>query len=262
MRPLFLFSLARSGSSIAAYAGGSPWRLPVADEILGPWDRTGPPYHYPSSQARLVEDFKAAGHTLTPEVVSAARQVLREIGTRHAEGGAGAFGARGVVIFKWPHLRPAPDAWREAFPEGSAAYLIRNPLHRLNSLIARGWTGSFGPKFDLERFVQFAKWWTQQPHRLAYDTLSRDPGAFFSALWTAWGLAHGAGELAQAAAYTRTRYHGDSGRTSDMQAGPVMSERRFVLPREAVSLYLEHPFARGFMEEMGWPVRPEDYGIT
>lgn len=256
MRPLFLFSLARSGSSIAAYAGAAPWSLPIADEVLGPWDRTGPPYHYPPSQARLVEAFKAEGHRLTPEVVRATRAVLGEIGAAHGAGGAAA------IVFKWPHLRPAPEAWREAFPDGRAAYLIRNPLHRLNSLIARGWTKSFGPKFDLERFVQFAKWWQAQPHRLVYDDLSRAPAAFFRALWQGWGLDHGEDEVAQATEYTRSRYHGDSGRSSPVEAGPVLSERRFVLPAEAVRLYLDHRFAREFMERMGWSVRAEDYGVS
>ena len=62
IRVAWVFVLARSGSSITAYAAAAPWDLPVADEIMGPWDRTGEPYNFPPEQARLVEMFRPRRH--------------------------------------------------------------------------------------------------------------------------------------------------------------------------------------------------------
>ena len=109
--------------------------------------------------------------------------------------------------------------------------------------------------------MQFAKWWREQPHRLTYDLLKSDPQAFFGALWRGWELEFAEADVDRAAAYARTQYHGDSGKASARGDEPVLSERRFVLPPEAVRLYLNHRFVRGFMESMGWSVNAEDYGV-
>ncbi|MFG0326247.1 MAG: hypothetical protein ACF8SC_03140 [Phycisphaerales bacterium JB037] len=250
-RTVWLFALARSGSSIAAYASAAPWNLPVADEVLGPWDRTGEPYRYPPSQASLVELFKAEGHALTPAVVDAARATLAEIR-----------GSAPTVISKWPHLRPPPDEWRRAFAGEPAVYLIRNPLHRLNSLHRRGWTTSFGPKQDLDRYRQYARWWLEQPHRVSFDQFKADPRAFFTAVWTGWEFEFTDRDLDAAEKYARKHYHASSKVVEGKPRGAVFSERRFELPREAIDLYLGDPFIQEFMSTMQWSTDPADYGFA
>ncbi len=54
----WLFSMIRSGSSIAAYAAAAPFRGIVADEIFGPWVRTGPHYKFPPEQQTVTELFR------------------------------------------------------------------------------------------------------------------------------------------------------------------------------------------------------------
>ncbi|MCB9844971.1 MAG: hypothetical protein H6811_03145 [Phycisphaeraceae bacterium] len=250
-RVYWLMSLARSGSSVTAYAAASPWRWPVADEIMGPWDRTGEPYRYPNMQAELVELFKRDGHLLTERVVDLANRVLTQI----ADG-------REAIISKWPHLRPSPEDFRGAFPEDRFVYLIRNPLHRLNSLHRRGWTGSFGPNQDLLRYRQFAQWWLEQPGRLAYDQLKDDPRGFFAALFGAWGIPCDARDIDTATSYARQNYHASSLERSDRPAGGVLSETEFALPREAFDLYLSDPTITQLMRSMGWSLDPADYGAA
>lgn len=255
LRIVWLFGLARSGTSVAAYGAAAPWHLPVADEVMGPWDRTAEPYHYPKDQARLVELFKAQGHTLTAPVVELTNRVFAQIAAK-----ADPAPTRRVLISKWPHLRPAPDDFRDAFPGQPGAYLIRNPLHRLNSLHARGWTGSFGPRQDLGRFTQYARWWLKQPGRLTYDQFRADPAAFFTRLYEIWNLEHTQADVAAAVAYTGGHYHASSRQTSAAPAAGVLSETRFALPDEAFDLYLGDPFVRDFMAQMGWSTDPADYG--
>jgi len=247
-RVVWLYSLARSGSSVVAYASGAALGHAVADEILGPWDRTGPPYGYPPEQAELVRLFKASGHELTDEVVELTNRVLAMIA-----------GPSGVVISKWPHLRPSPGAWRGAFPDHASAALIRNPLHRLNSLHRRGWTGAFGRNQDLDRFRQFARWWSERDVSLTYDQFKADPRAFFRRLWTGWGLEFDQPALDRAVAYAREHYHASSRVIDGRPEGLVLSEREFALPEQALSLYLGDGVVRRFMERMGWSTDPADY---
>ncbi len=248
---VWLHSLARSGSSITVYAAAAPWQHAVADEIIGPWDRTGAPYWYPRSQRRLVRLFKQRGHELTPDVVDLTNRVLSQIA-----------GTTGVVISKWPHLRPAPEVFDRAFPNDRRAYLIRNPLHRLNSLYRRGWLGSISAEHDFHRYAQFARWWREQEHRLTYDELRADPRAFFSRLFDAWGWDHDQTHVEGAVAYMRQNYHASSAEKSDASGGGVLSEREFALPEEAIDRYLSDPFMVDFMQEMGWSTDPADYGAT
>lgn len=226
----------------------------MADEVFGPWDRTGEPYNYPPTQRELMEKHKEAWPRICDETRDLANGLFDEL--------AGAEGSgTGVVIAKHPHLKPSPEEWARAFPDDPKVYLIRNPLHRLNSLHARGWTASFGPSQDLDRFKQFAAWWRQQPHRLAYDDLKADAHAFFRRLFEAWDLAHEPADVERAVAYTRGHYHASSkvlGERSP-EAG-VLSEKRFALPAEAFDLYLKDPFIVELMEEMGWSMDPDDYG--
>jgi hypothetical protein len=57
----WLFSMIRSGSSIAAYAAAAPFGGVVADEIFGPWVRTGPYYKFPPEQRTVTELFRTSG---------------------------------------------------------------------------------------------------------------------------------------------------------------------------------------------------------
>ncbi len=248
VRVVWLHALARSGSSVAVYAAAAPWGHVVADEVMGPWDRTGGPYNYPPSQKDLVELFKAEGHALTPAVVELAGRVFAELA-----------GPSGVVVSKWPHLRPSPEEFDGAFPVRRSVYLIRNPLHRLNSLHKRGWTKAFGPKQDLDRYRQYAQWWETREHRVTFDEFKADPASFFRKLWDAWGFEHGEAELATALAYCEQNYHESSLKKSERPEGGIYSEASFALPREAIELYLNDPYIAGFMRERGWSVDPADY---
>lgn len=269
---VWLFSLARSGSSVAVYSAAAPWGHAVGDELLGPWDRTGAPYNYPARQKDLAELYRARDHTLAPDVVSLFNQVAAELNLRSgtpsiAVGGVdpasrASNGPTNVVISKHPHLRPGPDEFRAAFPGVKFVYLIRNPLHRLNSMHARGWNKSFGPNQDLDRYKQFAKWWLAQPIRHSYDQFKAQPRAFFRGLYTAWGLEFGDEHVDAAVEYSKQHYHDSSLEMSDRDPSKgVLSETKFALPREALDLYLKDPFIVDLMTEMGWSMEPEDYGI-
>ncbi len=248
---VWLHSLARSGSSITVYAAAAPFSYIVADEVIGPWDRTGPPYRYPKAQRELVELFKASDHKLTDEVVAKTNDLFEQI-----------VGPSGVVISKWPHLRPEPEVFDRAFPNDRRAYLIRNPLHRLNSLYRRGWLKSIGPNHDLLRYKQFAKWWRAQPHRLAFDELRAEPRRFFSKLYRAWGFASDESHIEQAIGYMERNYHASSLEKSKSPNAGLLSEREFALPPEALDAYLGDPFIVEFMTEQGWSTDPADYGGT
>lgn len=248
---VWLHSLARSGSSITVYAAAAPWKHAVADEVIGPWDRTGAPYHYPREQRDLVDLFKAGDHRLTDRVVDLTNSVLTSLANESA-----------VVISKWPHLRPEPEEFSRAFPNDARVYLIRNPLHRLNSLHRRGWTTSFGPNQDLLRYKQFARWWLAQPHRLSYDELRSDPRAFFRRLYSAWEMPFDEAQIESAVRYMEDNYHASSLERSRKPRGAVLSEREFALPDEALDLYLNDPFILDLMREMGWSTNPADYGGT
>ena len=144
----WVFGLARSGSSITAYAAAAPWNLPVADEIMGPWDRTGEPYNYPPEQAKLVEMFKASHARLTPEIATLTRSLLTGLTEQSSSD---------RVVSKHPHLRFTPEEFAEFFPMDRGIWLIRNPLRRLASIHARGWTSIIRPNHDLDYFREYAE---------------------------------------------------------------------------------------------------------
>ncbi|MCA9271754.1 MAG: sulfotransferase [Phycisphaerales bacterium] len=249
----WVFGLARSGSSITAYASAAPWGLPVADEIMGPWDRTGEPYNYPPEQARLVEMFKASQSRLTPEVAAQTRKLLEELARKQ--------GADRIVS-KHPHLRFTPEEMIEQFPSDRGVWLIRNPLRRLASIHARGWTSIVRPNHDLDYFREYAERWLNLPddRTLVFESLKRDPRAYFGKIYSAWGWAYTEADIDKAIAYQRAKYHGASGEVeADHTPRDAVSERARSVPTEAVELYLRDPFMRDLFNRLGWSLRKYDY---
>lgn len=237
---------------MAAYAAAAPWRVPVADEVFTSFeDRTKPPYNFPESQRRLRELYLSVGERLTPEVCDLAEDVLASI--------ARAAGSDRVVS-KHPHDVIDTSEFRAAFPHHRAVHLLRNPLHRLNSIYRRGWQAIMGDGHDLARFTKIARRWQEAEHRVTFDALRSDPGAFFGTIWRAWGWAYGEAELSAAVAYQRTNYHASSAKLSPRKRpSRLYSEGRFVVPRDVVDMYLGDPFVRGLMERVGWPTEAAAY---
>lgn len=248
----WLFSMARSGTSAVCYAAAAPFGLAVADEPFGPWDRTIEPFRHPATQKELMGAFAEADRRLTPRVVELAERLFEEMGS-----GAG----RGVIC-KIPHVHPSPEDFERAFPGHRAIWLMRNPLHRINSLYARGWLPSLGANHDLERFRIFAARWLARPERerFVYDDLRGDAAGFFGRLYAAWGIEHSASDVEAAVAYARTNYHHRSKRV-DGAADPsrVVSESGSALPDAAVEAYLSDELVLEVMRAVGWSTDPEDY---
>lgn len=250
-RVYWIFSLPRSGSSVTAYAGAAALGAEVADEVFGPWDRTGAPYGYPARQAELVRAHHACGCRFTPEVVAIAREVLGEIA-----------GEKGRVVCKHPHLKPAPDEFRAAFPSHKAVWLIRNPLTRLNSLYARGWTDRLRPNYELEHYKSFARHWLAQPprRRATFEQMRASPRRFYRRLLLGWGVWPSKARVERALEYARTRYHASSGEIDAAgRAEAPVSETVQALPREAVEMYLEDEFIVRLMRGRGWAVEASAY---
>lgn len=256
-RVLWLFSLIRSGSSVAAYSAAAPWGHAVADEVFGPWDRTGEPYNYPREQDELQREFGRASHELTERVVGLADSVFEALASPDR-------GGTGTVVVKIPHHVPTPAQVTRAWPLHRAAFLIRNPLHRLNSLYVRGWLdpSPIGPRFDLEQFRAFARAWLAQPAhlRVTYDMIRRDPAEMYRRLFIAWGLSFTGEHVDRAVAYAREHYHHASKQvTSEHNTARVVSESRSALPPEAVETYLSDPEMREVFRVAGWSLGAGDY---
>jgi hypothetical protein len=165
-------------------------------------------------------------------------------------------------VCKHPHLKPSPAEFRAAFPGHRAVWLMRNPLTRLNSLYARGWTEHLRPNYELEHFKAFARNWLAQPRRrrLTFEQMRSDPRRFWRRLLVGWGAWPSRERVERAMAYSRERYHASSG---EIDAGarveaPV-SETVRALPREAVEMYLEDEFVFRLMRGRGWPVEAGAY---
>jgi hypothetical protein len=252
----WVFGLARSGTSITAYAAAHAAGAAVADEILGPWDRTGEPYNYPPEQAELTERFKSSHAALTPDIARDTQALLETI--------AKAANADRVVS-KHPHLRFTPDEFAERFPEHRGVWIIRNPLRRLASIHARGWTSIIRPNHDLDYFREYAERWLSLPEsrRVVFEDLRTDPHAYFRAVLGAWGWPANADTVSDAVAYQRAEYHGKSGeREAGRSTRKSLSETKRLAPIEAVELYLNDPFMRDLFERCGWSLRPADYKPT
>lgn len=249
----WVFGLARTGSSITAYASAAPWKLPVADEILGPWERTGPPYYYPPEQVRLTRLFKASHARLTPEIARLTRTIFWELAQE-----------RGTtrLVSKHPHLRFTPEELRRFFPEDRGVWIIRNPLRRLASIHARGWTSIVRPNHDLDFFRAYAERWLSLPeeNRLVFESLKKDPYAYFAHIYRAWGWDATWGDIERAVAYQKSQYHGMSGEVEKENAPQrTLSDSTKSVPREAVRTYLDDPFMRDLFERLGWSTRARDY---
>ncbi len=238
----WIFSLPRSGTSITAYAAAAPWGHAVLDEPLGPWDRTGPPYNYPPLQRALMREYHAQRCMLTPDVVAMANELFEIVGA-----------PTGRLIVKHPHLKPSPDEFARAFPTHRAIWVMRNPLTRLNSLYTRGWTDSLRPNHEIEHFRAFAKNWLGRRERIVFEHMKRDPAAYFTRIWRAWGWDHSRDDVARAVEYARGNYHASSGVKEEAGEAPPVSDRYWSLPEEALALYLRDPFMRRLMRRVGWP---------
>lgn len=257
VRVLWLFSLIRSGSSIAAYSAAAPWGHAVADEPFGPWDRTGEPYNYPKEQDELQREFGASGHRMTPRVVELASMVFEKLAQASGRG-------TGAVIVKIPHDVPTPAQVAETWPLHRMAFVLRNPLHRLNSLYVRGWLdpSPIGPNFDLEQYRAFARAWRAQPAhlRVTYDMIRSDPSEMYRRLFISWGLAFTRADIERAVAYAGEHYHHASKQvTSEHDTRRVLSESRNALPREAVEAYLGDPEMREVFRVAGWTTDARAY---
>jgi len=249
MRVCWILSLPRSGSSVTAYAAAHALGCPVADEPLGPWDRTGEPYNYPPEQADLVHAH-LAGRCLLEDraTIDLAAGVLQAI----------AAGSETLVV-KHPHLRPPLANLRSAFPGHRFVYLARNPLTRLNSLYARGWTDALRPNYELEHYKQFARAWRQSPHRLVFERFRTRPRRYFARLFAAWGVRPTGELVGRAVDYAREHYHGSSRQVEQRDPQQAVSETSARLPEAAVRMYLADPEIRKLMRRNRWPRRPGDY---
>jgi len=249
VRVCWLISLPRSGSSVTAYAAAAPWGHGVADEIFGPWDRTGEPYCYPAQQRDLARAFEASRATFTPEVIDLANEVFAALGER-----------TGVVICKHPHGIVYPGDLARAFPGHRALYLICNPVRRLNSLFARGWQDALPPGSDVIRYRSLAALWQANPERaVALDLLLSDPRAYYRRVFEAWGWAFEPGHVESAAEYARTRYHAASVRTSDRPVDGFVADGPMVVPERVLERYFDDEQIVAFMRRMGWPDTIEAY---
>jgi hypothetical protein len=245
----WIFSLIRSGSSVTAYAAASPFGAAVADEVFH-WPRTGPMYAYPRIQRALVRAFAAAGYALSEEVERTARRLLERLGEES-----------GRVVVKHPHLDFPPEDFDARFPDHAGAWLIRNPLHRVNSILWRGLHESLRPGHDLEHFKAFARRWLSRPERerLVYDELRGDAPLFFRRLYHAWGWEATEDQVREAADYASTRYHASCKELESRDPSLVASEGERLLPADVVDAYLEDPFIADLFRQVGWSVDRADY---
>jgi hypothetical protein len=278
----WLFSMIRSGSSIAAYAAAAPFGGVVADEIFGPWVRTGPHYKFPPEQQTVTELFRTSAGVITPEIARAADTVFDKL----ARGEAGIpvcapghehllarvpEGGRPIVV-KMPHDHPAPAEVARVWPHNPHAFLLRNPIDRLSSIILRGMLpagSSGGPgtsitaNWDLPQLQQFCRRWLDARERgkaLVYDDIRRDPPAFFRALYRAWNWPTADDTIAAAVAYSASNYHAMSIQkdTQADTARPASTQKR-VAPRAAIELYLSDNTIVTAMRVAGWPTDPGVY---
>ncbi len=256
----WVFSLVRSGSSAASYAAAAPWDLPVADELFGPWDRTGAPHHMPKRQAELVRAFRAVGHVLTAEIVGLAHEILYELAERDASG-------KGWVVCKCPHLMFTPKDFQTWFGQSHSqgiahhsAFLIRNPLRRVNSCYSRGWEQMLNDPYELGVYRTFLARWQEASVRLRFEDMRSDPATFFRTLYEGWTLPASEGDIAKACAYLGEQYH-DSSAQSHLIEGEVnpISESVWAAPPEVLDAYLADAPMLDFMEAQGWATKRSAY---
>lgn len=252
----WIFSLVRSGSSVTSYACAEPWKLAVADEPFGPWDRTGPPYNLPPVQRDLVRAFVAMGHTLSAEVVGMANELFRTLAERSDTG---------RVVCKCPHLLFDPDDFNTWFggQSGEVTHghigLIRNPLHRVNSAYARNWERLLNDPYELEVYRTFINRWQRMPHRFRFDQITADPVAAFRDIHKALGFGGTDDDARASADYLQGTYHASSAETSNERSKRPRSESGWAAPDEVADVYLADEEITAFMREQGWPTRRAAY---
>ncbi len=245
-RVVWLFSMTRSGSSAVVYASARALGWGVADEPFGPWDRTGEPYNYPREQVELHRVHYERGERLTPDTVALAERVLSQIARAQRSD---------TVIVKMPHAMIEPKDLAPFWPEHRTAWLVRNPLARLNSLYTRGWTDTIREPYDMETLKLFLHRYMHQPsaQRFTFDEFTDTPRRFFRRLWTAWGAPFSEEQVELAVRYKASTYHESSGETiQGRNPHRVLSEHRADVPEEAVRAYLEDPVIGSFLNRMGW----------
>jgi hypothetical protein len=278
----WLFSMIRSGSSIAAYAAAAPFGGVVADEIFGPWVRTGPYYKFPPEQRTVTELFRTSAGVITPEIARAANVVFEKL----ARGEAGIpvcapgredllegvpQGGRPIVV-KMPHDHPAPAEVARVWPDQRHVFVLRNPVDRLSSIIGRGMLAegsSGGPgtcitaDWDLAQLRQFCARWLRARETgcaLVYDDLRRNPEAFFGGMYRAWGWDFDHRTIEDAKAYARSNYHAMSiQREQGADTERPLSTRKRMAPIAAIELYLSDSTILTAMREAGWPTEPGAY---
>lgn len=255
-RVRWLFSPIRSGSSITVYAAGAALGWPVADEVFGPWDRTGAPYHYPRSHLELIEAFRGAGERLTAGVAGVAERVFADLAAQQSPP------AR-AVICKHPHASIGPEDLPGFWPDAAPVVLMRNPLYALNSLFVRGWQEATGGTDMLGYFSTVGRRWLADPHRLTYERMRAEPREYFAALFRAWDAEPTPERIERALAYVEGHYHHSSkdtrGQTPGDSPASVRSERAWRLPEAIVRVYLSDPHMREVFREAGWPREREAY---
>lgn len=250
-RVVWLMSMTRSGSSAAVYASAHALGWAVADEPFGPWDRTGPPYNYPPEQVELHVAHRAATEILNDRTNSLFESVIASI----------AGDAPGVIV-KMPHLMIRPADLARLRPADRAAWLLRNPLDRLNSLHTRGWQDTIYPPHDIETVKTFLHRYMHapRPHRLTFDAFSATPRRFFRNLWRAWDIPFTEAQVEAAVRYRAGHYHESS---ADQQPGRnphrVLSAHRQDVPADAVARYLHDPVIAAVFDRAGWSTDPRKY---
>ncbi len=255
-RVVWLFSLTRSGSSAAVYASADALGWAVADEPFGPWDRTGPPYDYPPEQIDLHREHLAASERLSEPTNARFERIVQALADRA--------GAPGVIV-KMPHLMLRPEDVARLRPNDQSAFLLRNPLDRLNSLHTRGWQDTIYPPHDLETVKTFLNRFARAPRarRLTFDAMNATPRRFFRKLWRAWGIAFDEDQVEAAVRYRARHYHESS---AMLQPGRnphrVLSAHRRDVPPEAAALYLHDPVVRCILVRFGWATDPGSYALA
>ena len=238
--------MTRSGSSAVTYASAKALGWAVADEPFGPWDRTGEPYNYPKEQVELHRTHYERGEQLTPATVALAERVLSQIGHDQRSD---------TVLIKMPHSMIEPKDVAQFWPDHKLAFLVRNPLARLNSLYTRGWTDTIREPYDMETLKLFLHRLMHAPssHRFTFDEFTNTPRRFFCRLWTAWGAEFSEQQVELAVRYKAKTYHESSGETIEgRNPHRVLSEHRADVPEEAVRAYLNDPVIGSFLHRMGW----------
>jgi hypothetical protein len=183
-----------------------------------------------------------------PATIALAKRVLHEI----------ADGSDRLVV-KHPHLRPPPEQFWQAFPDHRAVWLARNPLTRLNSLYARGWTDALRPNFELDHYKSFATNWSASHKPLTFETFRSKPEKFFGRLFKAWGLPRDAARARAAVEYAAGHYHGSSKELEERAPSAAPSEQSRSLPEQAVRMYLADPQIRAMMKKNRWPREASAY---